>query len=386
MREHLDLDAAFISEFVDNDRVFRFVDNASEASPVKVGGSDPREASYCHYVVSGQMPEFIADPAKDPVAASMPVTKELPVGTHLSVPIRFSNGRVFGTFCCFGHDVRDDLSAKDLRALRMMAELVGEYLEELSAKANAAEQRRKLIQQTIDDPDGLAIVFQPLIDMDGDRIVAVEALARFRDVPKGPAWFFTEAWNVGLGVELEIKAIRQALSFLDQIPPAVALNVNVSPDTLVSGDFYELVSNIPLGRLVVEVTEHAAVIDYDALRTAGRRLAARGIRMSIDDVGAGFAGLTRIIETPADELKIDGGIIRNVDTDPVKRAMVEALVSFSARAGFRLVAECIETEAEVRVLRELGVTLGQGFHFARPGPLADFFDPSVAHLHRASGA
>lgn len=372
VREHLGLDVAFVSEFVDGRRVFRFVDSGTQTCSVQVGDSDPLEDSYCHYVVTEQLPQFLVDPTADPVASALAVTSELPVGTHFSVPINLSDGSVFGTFCCFGHDVHSELGAVDLRAVRMMAALVGEYVDELESRKTEQRRRVAVIEAILSDPKALTMAFQPLVDITSGRIVALEALSRFTGSEQGPAWFFAEAKDVGLGVELELKAIEVAVRHFPQIPSPIRFNVNVSPETLESPALWEAISGIPPDRLVVEVTEHAAVHDQDALRAAGDKLTAAGIRMSIDDVGAGFSGLSRILETGADELKMDRSIVRDVHADPVKQAMIEALVGFCDRTRFELVAEGIETREELEALHALGVGLGQGYFYARPGPIETF--------------
>jgi EAL domain-containing protein (putative c-di-GMP-specific phosphodiesterase class I) len=375
VREHLGLDVAFVSQFVDDRRVFLHVDTGAHGARLEVGTSGPLEGSYCHYVTTGKLPQFLPDPKQHPVSAALPVTAELPVGTHLSVPIRFSDGRIYGTFCCFAHDVRLEIEPADLRAVEMVAALVADYLEDLERRKADKRRRRDAIEGTIHDPHGLTIVFQPLVDIVSNQIVAVEALSRFAN-GTGPERLFADAFDVGLGVPLELKSVAAALREFDQIPPDIRLNVNVSPDTLISGPFADMLTVVPADRLVVEVTEHAAIRDQPAVKAARERLSALGIRISIDDVGAGFSGLSRILDTGADELKMDRAIVHNVDVDPVKQAMIDAFVGFCERTGFGLVAEGIETADELATLRSLGVALGQGYEIARPGPLDVLFAPA----------
>lgn len=161
VREHLGLEIAFISQFVDGKRVFRYVDAEAGAVDLEVGGADPLEESYCSYVAAGSLPEFLADPKQHPVSAALPATAALGVGTHLSVPIRLSDGQVFGTFCCFGLRVRPDLEERDVQALRMVAALTGDYLDTLDADERAARQRLDQITALLDDPAALKMVFQP---------------------------------------------------------------------------------------------------------------------------------------------------------------------------------------------------------------------------------
>ena len=120
-------------------------------------------------------------------------------------------------------------------------------------------------------------------------------------------------------------------------------------------------------RLVVEVTEHAAVTDYDALADRLERLRDRGIRVAVDDAGAGFASLRHVVELEPDVIKIDGSIVRGVDRAPLQAAMVETLGVFAERAGAVVVAEAVETPGELVTIRELGVPAAQGYLFASPG-------------------
>lgn len=370
VRERLGLDVAFVSQFLGGDRVFRYVDSGAGGSPVKVGDGDPLEDSYCQRVVNGTLPEFLADAGQHPVAARLPVTSSLPVGTHLSVPIRFSDGRIYGTFCCFSRSVQPSVDERDVTTLHLLSELVAEYLEAVDGQERDRQRRRDRIAELVADPASINMVFQPLFDLASGRAVGLEALARFPTVGEGPERVFSEAWAVGLGVELEVKAVRAALAALDQLSERWMLGVNVAPTTLVSAAFSEAVQSVPAGRLIVEVTEHAAVDDYDELTAAAQRLSSLGIGLAIDDVGMGFSGLNHILESSPDAIKIDAAVVREVDVRPAKRAMIEALVSFGAQVGVMVIAEGIETASELETLRELGVPIGQGYHLARPAELS----------------
>lgn len=370
VREHLGLEAAFIGEVKNGRRTFRFVDVASDANELlSVGGSDPADESYCGHVLAGRIPQFLSDPRSDPVAASLPVTHALPVGTHLSVPIRFTDGTVYGTFCCFSRQIEEHVHPRDVKALQLMADLTAEYLEPLEAAQREWQGRRARIERVLSDPEAMTVVFQPLRHLESMRITSVEALARFPGSGAGPDWFFGEAAQVGLGTELEVAAVSLATSALAVLPNDVRLNVNVSPETLYSDDFLSLVCALPKGRLVVEVTEHEAIEDYAELREASRRLAQHGIDLSVDDVGMGFSGFNRILESDPKELKLDAIVVRGVDSNPVKQALIETFCAFGKRAGFEIVAEGVETPAELQALRKLRVHTGQGYHLGRPTTL-----------------
>lgn len=375
-RVKLGLEIAFVSQFREGRRHFRYVDQ-ERTSPVQPGASDPVEESYCHYVVEGSIPEFLADPSQHPVAAGLQATDQFPVGTHLSVPIRLSDGRVYGTFCCFSTRVERHLSPADVRGVELLAALAAEWLEDLEATEQLRHREAARVRRILDDPEGVGVVFQPIVEIATMRTVGLEALARFPGEAGGPMSVFGAAQEVGLTTELDLKAVRAALDHLPQLPAETTLNVNVSPATLVTGEFRSLLRDVPGGRVTVEVTEHDAMEDYTQLRTAAAELRREGVGLAIDDVGVGFSGLFRILETSPSQLKIDRAVVSGVDRDQSRQALIAALVSFAAHSGASVIAEGIETAEELRMLGQLRVPLGQGFHLARPAPLSELAAVSV---------
>ena len=120
---------------------------------------------------------------------------------------------------------------------------------------------------------------------------------------------------------------------------------------------------------MLEITEHVRVDDYGQLLDRLGRLRRAGIRLAVDDAGAGFASLHHILKLCPDIIKLDIVLTRDIDRDPIKRALASSLVSFSRDVGGTLIAEGIETAAELQTLVELGVPLGQGYHLGYPSPL-----------------
>ena len=173
---------------------------------------------------------------------------------------------------------------------------------------------------------------------------------------------------MGLGVELELVAIRAALARLDALPAGVRLSLNVSPAALLTPELVEALAAVPGARLALELTEHAPVEDYAALGAALAGLRSRGVQLMIDDAGAGFASLRHVLGLHPDAIKLDLSLTRDIDSDPVRRALAASLVAFAREIGATIVAEGIETRAELEALRALGVTHGQGYYLARPGP------------------
>lgn len=219
--------------------------------------------------------------------------------------------------------------------------------------------------------DRLAMVFQPVLGLRLGRMAGVEALSRIATEPRrGPDVWFAEAFDVGLGVELELAAMASALEQLDQLPHKMYLALNASPETVLAPQFAEALDGVPVDRVVVEVTEHAVVSDYAALLGALAPWREAGLRLAIDDMGSGYANMQHVLRLAPDIVKLDVSLVRNIDDDDARRSLAGSLVAFAEEIGARLVAEGIETFEELATLMELGVPYGQGFHLARPAPLA----------------
>jgi EAL domain-containing protein (putative c-di-GMP-specific phosphodiesterase class I) len=220
--------------------------------------------------------------------------------------------------------------------------------------------------------DGHSIVLQPIISLSTGCVVKVEALSRFAAWPqREPDYWFAEAASVGLGCALELFAIERALSLLADLPESIGMAVNAGPDTFCSPELLNLLSASTPNRIVVELTEHVGIEDDPALRQACKDLRRIGARVALDDTGAGFASLSLLLEVAPEFIKLDRVLTRDIDADPVRRALARALVTFGNEVGAAVIAEGIESAAELAVLIDLGIAYGQGFYLARPGSLED---------------
>ena len=121
--------------------------------------------------------------------------------------------------------------------------------------------------------------------------------------------------------------------------------------------------------MVLELTERSPIVDYEEMSARLDELRALGVRLAVDDVGKGFSGLGHLVELSPDLLKFDRSLVCDLDSDKTKSGLIARLTSFAAEVGMEVVAEGIETEAELETLRELGVETGQGFLLGRPGPI-----------------
>lgn len=366
VRSHLGMEVAFISEFRAGSRVFRHLEGNFVPMHIAVGDSDPLEASYCQRVLDGRLPELIHDAALLPEALSLPVTEALPVGAHLSVPLRFSDGRLYGTFCCFSTTPDGSLDERDLNTLRLFAEFAGRLLERHAQSEMRYAEQSKRIQGVLSER-AFSVVYQPIVYLLENRIVGYEALARFSAQPmRSPDLWFAEASSVGLGVALEVALIEEALKGFQFLPEGVYMSLNVSPATVLSGALTPVLEGQPLERLMLEVTEHESITDYGIIADALESLRKKGLRIAVDDAGAGYASFRHILKLKPDVIKLDGSLIRDIDADTNCRALASALVRFAEQTDSKVVAECIETEEELAVLRALKVTKAQGYLLGRP--------------------
>jgi EAL domain-containing protein (putative c-di-GMP-specific phosphodiesterase class I) len=310
----------------------------------------------------------VNDAAADDRTADLPLTREAGIGAYVGVPIRLWDGTLYGTLCCLSRSAEPSLNGRDVRFLRVLAEIVADQLDrdQLESEKRRLEWSRI---RSILELDSVDVEFQPVFDLLDCSIVSLEALARFWTEPmRSPSVWFAEANEVGLGAELELAAIRSALQRIDEFPEGVALALNVSPATALDPRFCELLLGVA-ERIVIEITEHAQVDDYDALAAALAPLRERGAQLAIDDVGAGFANLRHILRLAPDIVKLDLSLTQEISRDPARRALATSLVGFAGGVGARIVAEGISSDEDLTLLRALGVNYGQGFYLARPSAL-----------------
>lgn len=264
------------------------------------------------------------------------------------------------------------LRGESVLSCEVTADVVHELADQLERGSVGEEVERTRLKRIAAalEPGALSMVFQPIVELHGRRPVGYEALARFSVEPfRSPDAWFSEAREAGLGVQLETAALRVALASLPRIPRGCFLSVNIDPDSLGSEEVLEVLEAADLGRVVLELTEHTSVSDYGALELALQRLHARGLRVAVDDAGAGFSSLRHVLRLGPDVLKIDRSVIQGVERDPAARALTASLLAFSTELGIVVVAEGIENDATLTALEALGIEWGQGYALGVPEPL-----------------
>lgn len=368
-KEHLGADVSFLSEFVGGQKTIMRTEGDGATVGLVDGCSFPLEDTYCNRVVNGALPSVIADARNDARVNALPITAQLKIGAYVGVPVTLPDGRVFGTLCCVFHEAETSLTNRDANFMRMFADLIGSHLHREDARKEDGRLKTERIRSLLEGR-GLKVVFQPIVDLTTGAIVGAEALSRFEAEPRrSPDIWFKEASEVGLGTELEILAVRSAIAHLREFSTDAYLSVNASPATFVSEALKECVADASPDRLVIELTEHAVVEDYQLLQEAIKSMRKMGVRIAMDDVGAGYSGLTQILRVAPSIVKLDRSLTVGVNRDTVRQALISASVGFSARVRSTLVAEGLETAEEAETVRALGVRYGQGYYFARPGPL-----------------
>lgn len=366
MREHLQMDVAFVSEFGSRDRVFRHVINPTGRVVLSRGDSMPMEAGYCPRVVDGRLPSLIPDTSRLPEAMGLPETMSVPIGSHISVPIRLSDGSVYGTFCCFSFEAKPGLDERDLHVMRALAQLVSLQVQGDIDAVRLHNEKLRRISSVLEMGQPRA-VYQPIYRLHDRALIGVECLSRFDMEPKrSPDVWFNEANEIGLGMRLEINAMLTALQGLRGMPGDFYVSVNISPQTLVTQNILGHLDVIDAGRLVLELTEHALVEDYPALQTTIKHLRAAGVRFAVDDAGAGYSSMRHILTLHPEIIKMDISLTRDIDHDRARQAMAAALVGFGRQTGSHVTAEGIETREELEALQSLGVGQGQGYYLSHP--------------------
>ncbi|MGY1653178.1 EAL domain-containing protein [Geodermatophilus sp. SYSU D01119] len=364
-RKSLHMSVAFLSRLDGTTQHLEVVDTRVPVL-VQEKAKVAQDTSFCQAILDGKLPAVIDDVKRHPLAMSLPAARIPRIRSYVSTPVTLSDGSLYGTFCAFGFTSDKELTGRDEALMKVLASAASVIIEPEIRE----QQRRDDIDGRLDPlvaAGGPSVVLQPIVDLATGVRVGAEALSRFpREWGKGPDVVFEEAHSVGRGHEVELLALRGAAAHLDRVGGYVAMNV--SPQTLLTPEFAGLLSDLPLDRVLLELSEHDPVADYDALTTALLPFRAAGMRLAIDDVGAGFSSLRHIVVTDPDVIKMDRSIVSGLHADPVLSKLVESLVNFGHGCGVKVVAEGIETAEEAARLRDLGVDLGQGWFFGRPGP------------------
>lgn len=264
-----------------------------------------------------------------------------------------------------------------------------------SAKARDDARERFALEQEL--RHGIAnnefrLNFQPIVDVGASRVVGAEALIRWHHPERGivpPALFIPAAERSGQIDEIGMWVIREACAQVARWQPdindplRVAVNVSARQfmDPRLIGHLTEAIESARIApdRLEVELTESAAMVDYDHTRITLGRLRDLGVGVAMDDFGTGYASMSYLRKLPFSKLKIDREFVSHVDTTPGLQAIANAIIALSKGLGLQVLAEGTERAEEVAYLRAHGVDLFQGYYFAKP-VTAEAFAETVADI------
>jgi EAL domain-containing protein (putative c-di-GMP-specific phosphodiesterase class I) len=364
-RSSLRLSVAFLSRLDGTTQHLEVVET-SVPFLFQEGYQQQQDVTLCQAILDKKIPQVIPDLTVFPEAMKLPAAKIPRLRSYVSVPVTLSDGSLYGTFCAAGLTTDRDLTKRDKALMDVLASAAAVIIEpEVRSQQRRSEIEDRLAPLMADG--GPVVALQPIVDLSTGHRVGAEALSRFpADWGMTPDVVFEQAHSIGLGHRLELLALDRAAEHLDRVDGYIAMNV--SPATLLTPECGELLGRLPLSRVLLELSEHDQVEDYTALNAALAPFRAEGLRLAIDDVGAGFSSLRHIVVTAPDVIKIDRSIVAGLDTDAVLSKLVQSLVEFGHGCRVRVVAEGVETADEAAMLRTLGVDYGQGWHYGRPGP------------------
>ena len=262
---------------------------------------------------------------------------------------------------------------------RLVSRLVDEAWECVRAHRRQRELRERRCLQEVLLEDQLSTLFQPVFELRRRAILGYEALTRG---PSGTAYhaplrLFEMASSSDLVFELDRKCRRGALTASRSLPRDAMVFVNVLPSAMYDPEFrgpallrFLGALGLEPARIVLEITEKYAIENYTMFAEALEEFTKLGIRIAVDDVGAGYSGLEKIAHLNPRYLKLDRELVKDIDSSYIRREMTRALKAFADRIGSSIIAEGIERDAELEALLELGIEYGQGFLLGRPAALA----------------
>ena len=367
-RTHLGMEVVIVSEFAGEEQILRHLEGDPEAFGLQTGAGSRLSDTYCWRVANGLLPPVIPDARADVRVRDLEVTWEADIGSYIGAPIRFSDGRVYGSVCCLSHSANPSLRERDADFMNMLAALIGLELEAAWAAHQMRLEMFGRIREVL-ERGGLGVVFRPIFDLDSLAIVGYEALPRFEEGGSPERWF-ADADEIGLGADLERAAIQVSLAHLGDLSRGAYHWVRLSPRAMGSSTIRDMLTEAPGDRTIVGLAPTGPGGD-PGLVEAADDLRARGLRVAFDLVGAETTALSDIYRFQPDVLRLDASAVQGIDADPPQRDVVSFLVRLGSEVGAAIVAAGIETRESLNVLRDLGVAYGQGYALAPPLSLDD---------------
>lgn len=230
---------------------------------------------------------------------------------------------------------------------------------------------REALEHACSNLDAINPVYLPIVDLKQRAVKGYELLARFTGGPAAPpALWFESAAKLGLTGPLERRIMRAGFVTADRLPAGCFLAINVTAEALLSDQIQQLFQGRErFDGIVLEVAEKDT--QEPGVAEALTPFRQGGGQLALDDIGAGFSNLRDVLALKPEILKVDRAIVRGLDRDKVRAAIIDGLGRMASQLGISLLAEGIEKRDELTKLEELGVPLGQGYLFGEPGDIAE---------------
>ena len=257
-----------------------------------------------------------------------------------------------------------------VRLERLVYRTIDEALADAtSEQENLVRQRARKLRAIVTGKR-INTLYQPIVDLRSKRIIGYEALSRG---PVGefetPDVLFRIAYEADLVLKLDAVCRTNAVRAMDRLEPGELLFVNMEPGSIFDPRLMESIPKNRVKQVVFEITEHAAISDFQTFRQAAQFVKQRGFKLAMDDVGSAYSGLRIISMIEPDFIKLDMELTREAQQNRVKMELLKAIAGFSADAGITMIVEGIETEQELDVVTRLGVPLVQGYLVGRPAAM-----------------
>lgn len=360
--DHLGMQAAFVSELTATHQVYRAVAGAADGFGLVLDDGPRRSETYCDLLVAGKLPHVVPDARAEPQVRELPLTTDGPIGAYVGVPLTLSDGRLYGTFCCVSHASDTSLDERDAKFMDLLGVMVAGRVEVIEKTRREQAEIRRIL-----DEGAVEVALQPIVSLTTSELRGAEALARFPGSSLEVEEAFALAARCGLGPDLELLALRLALPLLRSLPRGAYLSVNMSPDGIADPRFAEVMEQAgDLREVVLEVTEHAPVEQYARLLKLLAPLRAAGMRLAVDDVGAGYASFRHVLHLRPDIVKIDRSLVSGIADDPARRAIAGNVILLGLDLRAAVVAEGVDNPRDLDVLESIGADMAQGYLYARP--------------------
>jgi len=277
-------------------------------------------------------------------------------------------------FYRFNYFIGSAMMKKDpsVRLERLVHRTIDEALADGTSEQEALVRQRARKLRAIITDKRIRTLYQPIVDLRTNRAIGFEALSRG---PRGefetPDVLFRIAYESDLVLKLDAVCRAQAVRGMRRMHDHELLFINMEPGSIFDPKLMDSIPESRVGQVVFEITEHAAISDFQTFRQAAQLVKQRGFKLAMDDVGSAYSGLRIISMIETDYIKLDMDLTREAHRNRVKMELLRAITGFSNDAGIPMIVEGIETDDELGTVTSLGVQLVQGYLVGRPSVTPD---------------